>query len=622
MSDRPHRENQTVFSDELGADGRSRRGCRTGPLRQRGVYDAIKPVGNKGLSIGLEQTMPTANSVKNGAEILLEQLESQGVDCIFASPIAVMAPIWEALARRGGEMKLRYFRCRHELLAIGLASGYYKASGRSQIVFLPTSLGVQNGSMGLHAALQERTPMTVLSPDTFSYGEDPTADPGPEWPSLLVDLVGPARNAEAVVKWTKRARTPSELVHELRRACYVAESGPLGPTLLEIPFDLLIGEGYGEIPTWVSPSPVVAAPQQIDEVSQILAHAANPLIITEHGGGTDGERDALIRIAESLSAPVFEFMMPAYHNFPRSHPLYGAGPVEPVLGDADAILLAGCNAPWHPPLPTLRPGCAVVHVDDDPMRPRAAYWGYPTTHTIPGNLALNLEALAINLGKRSTPRPEAAERWARHSQSVRAKGIEEARAASSQATDFVSAADLFHELHDALPDDAICVDEIVAQVPQMIQFLYECKPLTQYRGWAGALGTSLGTALGIKLARPQQTVVSILGDGAWHYNPVPAALGFAQEYGVPLLIVLCNNQQYASQTWNVLRYYPNSNAVREGDFVGNVIQPTPDYARVAEAYGGAGERVHKSDTLRPALQRGLDTVASGRTFLLDVIVNP
>jgi len=70
-------------------------------------------------------------------------------------------------------MKLRYFRCRHELLAVSLASGYYKATGRSQIVFLPTSLGVQNGSMALGTAMQERTPMTVLSPDTLTYGEDP-----------------------------------------------------------------------------------------------------------------------------------------------------------------------------------------------------------------------------------------------------------------------------------------------------------------------------------------------------------------------------------------------------------------------------------------------------------------
>ena len=559
---------------------------------------------------------------KNGAEVLLEQLESQGVDCIFASPIAVMAPIWEALARRGNDMKLRYFRCRHEVLAVSLASGYYKATGRSQIVFLPTSLGVQNASMALGTALQERTPMTVLSPDTLSYGDDPDGDPGAEWPSLLTDHAGPARNSETVVKWTKRARTPSDLVHELRRACFVAESVPLGPTLLEIPFQLLMGEGHPEVPEWLSPAPLVATPEHIERVAEILVGAANPIIITEHGGRTDADRNALIGIAEALPAPVFEFWNPAYHNFPRSHPLYGAGPVEAVLGNVDAILLAGCNGPWHPPHTALHPGCAVIHLEQDPLRPRAAYWGYPTTHTIPGNLSINLVALAANLQARSASRPEADEQWTRYTRGVRAKGIEEAQQLSSQATDFVPAADLFGALHDALPEDAICVDEITSQVPQMIQFLYARKPFQQYRGWAGGLGTGLCTALGVKLARPQQVVVCILGDGAWHYNPVPAALGFAQEYGVPLLIVLCNNRQYASQTRNLLKYFPDSAAVREQNFVGNVIEPTPDYVKQAEAYGGTGERVQKSDELRAAMQRALEVVASGRTFLLDVVVNP
>lgn len=558
----------------------------------------------------------------NGADVLLQQLQDQGIDCIFASPIAVMAPIWESLARRGDAHGPRYFRCRHELLAIGLAAGYYKATGRSQVVFLPSSLGVQNGSMGLHTALQERTPMTVLSPDTLTYGEDPDADPGPEWPSLLVDLVGPARNAEAVVKWAHRARTPSEMVNELRRACFIAQSVPLGPTLLEIPFDLLMGPGPAEVPAWVDPAPVVAAAAQIEEAARILSEATNPLIVTEHGGRSDQDRAALVSIAESLSAPVFEFMMPAYHNFPRSHPLYGAGPVEDVLADADAVLLAGCNAPWHPPRQSLRPGCAVIHLDEDPLRPRAAYWGYPTTHAIPGNVGRNLRALADCLAGRNTPRPDRAQRWAHHTATVRTQGRRSADEARSGAIDVVPAADLFGALHEALPDDAICVDEIVAQVPQMLQFLYERKPLTQIRGWAGALGMSLGTALGAKLADPNRIVVAIVGDGAFHYNPVSAALGFAQEYRLPLLIVLCNNEQYASQTWNVLRYYPEGDAVRRGEFVGNVIDPTPDYVKIVEAYGGAGERVCDAKALGPALQRAVQAVASGQTFLLDVIVKP
>lgn len=86
--------------------------------------------------------------------------------------------------------------------------------------------------------------------------------------------------------------------------------------------------------------------------------------------------------------------------------------------------------------------------------------------------------------------------------------------------------------------------------------------------------------------------------------------------------MLCNNRQYASQTWNILRYYPDGAAVHEGNFVDNLIEPAPDYVKQAETYGGVGERVQKSDDLAPALRRALDVVASGKTFLLDVIVNP
>src|SRR5262245_27185088 len=179
-------------------------------------------------------------TTQNGADVILDLLAAHGIDCIFASPIAVMAPLWEALAARsakGGPEVPRYFQCRHESLAVAVASGYYKATSRAQAVFLPTGLGVLHGTMALRTALQERTPMTVLSPDTLTYGEVPGFDPGPEWPSLLVDLAGPARDGELCVKWTKEAKTPGDLVNELRRALYFAEAIPKGPVLLSVPFD-------------------------------------------------------------------------------------------------------------------------------------------------------------------------------------------------------------------------------------------------------------------------------------------------------------------------------------------------------------------------------------------------
>src|SRR5262249_43030038 len=161
-------------------------------------------------------------------------------------------------------------------------------------------------------------------------------------------------------------------------------------------------------------------------------------------------------------------------------------------------------------------------------------------------------------------------------------------AARARTSDAVPAAELFRALHRALPASSTIVDEIVAQTPQMIQFLFEQKPFEQCRGWVGALGTSMGTALRLQARRRQRTAACILGDGALHSNPVPAAFGFAQEHGVPILVVVCNNRGYFSQTWNVHRYYPEGTAVRTGQFIGNVINPTPDYGKLVEAYGGAG----------------------------------
>src|SRR5262249_31592562 len=255
--------------------------------------------------------------MSNGAEVILEFLRAQGTDCIFASPIAVMAPLWEALAQRrarGAEERPRYLQCRHESLAVSLASGYYKATGRAQVVFLPTGLGVLNGAMALRSALQERVPMTVLSPDTLTYGDVPEMNPGPEWPSLLIDQYGPARNAETCVKWAKEAKTPGDLAHELRRALYFAETIPRGPTLLTIPSDHRPSTPPLRPAPRTDARPVMASHDQLDEIATLLVGADEPVIVTDHGGRTEAERAALVGLAEALAAPVFEFMLPSYHN--------------------------------------------------------------------------------------------------------------------------------------------------------------------------------------------------------------------------------------------------------------------------------------------------------------------
>lgn len=211
-------------------------------------------------------------------------------------------------------------------------------------------------------------------------------------------------------------------------------------------------------------------------------------------------------------------------------------------------------------------------------------------------------------------------RWQAHnatSQAEAAKQRDTARSGQHIHADL-----LFDILHRVLPEHSVIVDEIIAQVPSMIQHLFRDRPIDHIRGWAGALGTGLPTALGVKLARPADMVVCLIGDGAFSYNPVPASLGLAQQYGVPILVIICNNQGYVSQEWNLYKYFPSGHALSNQNVYGRVIEPTPDYSAMAPAFGAHGECVTDPAQLESAIVRAINSVSQGRLALLDVRLQP
>ena len=151
-----------------------------------------------------------------------------------------------------------------------------------------------------------------------------------------------------------------------------------------------------------------------------------------------------------------------------------------------------------------------------------------------------------------------------------------------------------------------------------MRYLDRVRPGSFFSGNSGGLGTGLGTALGVKCARPDKPVLALIGDGSFNYNPAPAALGFIQEHGTPILIILFNNQGYLSMKSGMPRYYPEGWAVRTKTFYGTSIAPSPDYAMLARAFDAYGETVESPDQVRPALERGLKAIASGQGALIDL----
>jgi acetolactate synthase-1/2/3 large subunit len=181
---------------------------------------------------------------------------------------------------------------------------------------------------------------------------------------------------------------------------------------------------------------------------------------------------------------------------------------------------------------------------------------------------------------------------------------------------------VLRELNEVMPSDAILIEETITDRGAINTQLDRLKPGHFFAGAIGGLGTGIGTALGVKAANPSRTVILLIGDGSFNYNPVPAGLGFAQEYAMPIMIVIMNNHGYLSQQQGVPRHYPDGWAVKLNRFVGTSIMPAPDYAALVRVFGGYGETVEKPGDVREAIGRGLKAVASGSVALIDMRLKP
>lgn len=563
-----------------------------------------------------------------GAEALLRLLGEMGVERIFASPGSEWSPVWEHLAKPygSGDEVPRYVSSRHEEVAVAMASGYAKASGTLPAVMIHTTVGSLHATMALRGALHQRVPMVVLAGESIGFGEEPGPDPGRQW-MLLADIGGPARLVERCVKWSFGLNSSALLPATVQRACQLAMAAPAGPVFVSVPMEFLLDT----VPTAPPPSASLpragaASPEAIDELTRLLTDAASPLIVTEKVGRSARAVDHLVALAELLGTPVVEGWHPGYVNFPRTHPLYGGsgppGHLASYLKECDVVFLLAALAPWHPPSSAPAPGTRVVILDEEPLHSQLPFWGYRSDLMVTGEVEHSLELLLERVKRTVGPGTRAgrAERWRARHEKARDTLREEGRAAGTRQT--IETRWVVHELNEVLPADAVVVDETITHRLEILRFLDRLTPGRFFEASHGGLGTGLGEALGVKAAAPDRTVIALIGDGAFNYNPVLAALGACQEHRLPILIVLFNNSGYLSQKAGIPLHYPEGWAVKARRFVGTSIAPSPDYAAVAQAFGGHGEKVVDPRQVRAALLRGLEAVAHGRVALVDMTLEP
>ena len=557
-----------------------------------------------------------------GADTLLRVLAHMGVDRIFSSPGSEWSPVWEAFAKAKAQSEgvPLYISSRHEEVAVGMASGYAKSTGKLPAVMIHTTVGALHATMALRGALHEQIPMVVFTGESLGFGEEAGPDVGAQWLGALADIGGPARLVDRCVKWSYGINAKSLLPSTIQRACQLAMGTPKGPVFVSIPMEYLFDKMTKNAAAENVPIPApMADPAAIEELAALLAGAKNPLIITEEAGRSPAVVQQLVELAELLGAGVVESRASSYVNFPRTHPLHaGFEPME-FLQEADAILLLGVVTPWHPASKQLNPGTKVAVLSDNPLRSELPYWGYPVNQILTGEIESSMKYLLDSVKKKVSKSGDAARRaetWRARYEARKAAWKEDAVRRQEQKP--IDTRWVTYELAQVIPPDAIVVEETITHRLSIHRYLDMLQPGTFFAGCIGGLGTGTGTALGVKAANPKHPVLCLIGDGAFNYDPGLAALGVCQEHNLPIMIVLYNNYGYHSQKSGVPRFFPDGYAVKNQDFIGISINPSPDYATIARAFDGYGEKVEDPGEVRAALQRGLKAVAAGQVALIDV----
>jgi acetolactate synthase-1/2/3 large subunit len=258
-------------------------------------------------------------------------------------------------------------------------------------------------------------------------------------------------------------------------------------------------------------------------------------------------------------------------------------------------------------------------IDDNPHNEAMTYQSLQADMYLEGNVAQTLRDLTEAVkGKNIDQAVVAARREslaASHDALVAKKKAQREEARAKTPIDPLW---LCEALNNVMPDGTIYIDEVTTHTGLLRQHLDWNLPQSLFTR-QGGLGQGLGLSLGIKLAKPDRPVVTLIGDGAFLYNPALGALGAARDFSLPTLTVIFNNKKYAAMQGMHLQMYPDGTAVETDTYHGTHIN-APDFAKVAEAFGAYGEQVTDPEALEAALERGLKATREGKSAILDVIV--
>ena len=547
-----------------------------------------------------------------GKRALLEMLKAEGVEYIFGNPGTSEAPIIDLL---GDYPEFRYILALQESVAVGMADSFARATGTASFVSLHVDSGLANGIALMLDAYTTGTPMVVTSAnyDARKITETKTD---------LADLVRP------VTKWAVELTLPDQIPGAIRRAFNEANSHPKGPVYVGLSSNAL--EGTAEMN--IVPSSKVHDSTRPDvnairEAASLVVASKKPLMMVGDRVSDDDAVEQAVELAELVGLPVYQ-SRGAEVAFPTTHPQFMGNHTLRVARDrellqqADLVLAIGMDAfdelfYWGDVI--LDPAVKLIHIDSFPGRVGRSE---PTDVGIVSHCGLAIEELIGSVRRLLSPadekeiknRVEAVIR-----QSIERRNSFDELVSAKWDNSPMTPARMMAELAQAIPPNAIVVDDAISSRPALRHYFHATKRGDIRGARGGSIGVGIGATMGTQCANPDRPVFGIIGDGSAMMTI--QGLWTAANDKIPCIFVVCNNGMYRVLKVNFSVY--QKDILQESEPAGrNLLYadfPTPfNIAAIATGMGVHGERIVEPSEIAPAVERA---VASGKPAVLDVVID-
>ncbi|EJJ5349909.1 acetolactate synthase 2 catalytic subunit [Salmonella enterica] len=524
----------------------------------------------------------------NGVQWVVHALRAQGVKTVFGYPGGAIMPVYDALYDGGVEHLL----CRHEQGAAMAAIGYARSTGKTGVCIATSGPGATNLITGLADALLDSVPVVAITGQVSApfIGTDAFQE---------VDVLGLSL---ACTKHSFLVQSLAELPRIMAEAFEVANAGRPGPVLVDIPKDIQLASG--ELEPWFTTVDNEATFPQADaeQARQMLEQAKKPMLYVGGGVGMAQAVPALRKFIAVTQMPVtctlkglgaVEADYPYYLGMLGMH---GTKAANFAVQECDLLIAVGARFDDRVTgkLNTFAPNASVIHMDIDPAEMNKLRQAHVA---LQGDLNSLLSALQQPL-KIDAWRQSCAELRAEHAWRYDHPG------------ETIYAPLLLKQLSERKPADSVVTTDVGQHQMWSAQHMTYTRPENFITSSGlGTMGFGLPAAVGAQVARPNDTVICISGDGSFMMNV--QELGTVKRKQLPLKIVLLDNQRLGMvRQWQQLFFQER--------YSETTLTDNPDFLMLASAFGIPGQHITRKDQVEAALDTML---ASEGPYLLHVSID-